>query len=261
MNFLLIGDIMGRPGRKTAQRAIEEIRQEHEVDLVIANGENLAHGAGMTQKTYDEMREAGVDFFTSGNHIYDKEGIIPELQKENTRVIRPANFPPGNIGQGYRALNVDGKKVLIVNLIGRVFMHRNYDCPFLAMDRILREHEAEELEAVLVDFHAEATSEKVALKHYLDGRVTALWGTHTHVPTADEEVSEKGTAYQSDLGMTGPSDSVIGVAKESVVQSFLKQVSFKLEVPEGPCVFNALLIESKNRKAVSVQRIQKKYAA
>lgn len=258
MKLLIIGDIIGKPGREATREMIRKIKREQEIDLVIANGENMSHGIGMTQKNYEEMREAGVDFFTTGNHILKKPDIFPEMSKKEVRVIRPANFPPGNPGKGYEVIEVGKKRLLIINLIGRVFMHHSYDCPFRKADEILAEFSKTKLDGILVDFHAEATSEKVALKHYLDGRVSALWGTHTHVPTADLEVTKKDMAYITDLGMVGPTDSVIGDSKESIIESFLKQTHFKLDVPSGRCVFNAIIIElSGSHSCKSANFVQK----
>lgn len=257
MKLLVIGDIIGKPGRQAAKRAVKEIRKNHKIDLIIANGENLAHGLGMTKKTFDEMCEGGIDFFTSGNHILKRPEIFPEMEKKNAKVIRPANFPPGNPGKGYQIITKKGKKFLIINLNGRVFMDHDYDCPFRIIDQILKDHRKTKLDGILVDFHAEATSEKIAMKHYLDGRVSALVGTHTHVPTADPEVTEKGLAYITDIGMVGPTDSVIGVEKENILESFLKQTSFKLEVADGRCIFNAVMIEISGRcSSDSIELVQ-----
>lgn len=247
MNVLFIGDIIGKAGRNAAKIAIAQLKKSHKIDLVIANGENLAHGVGMTIKTYQEMREAGIDFFTTGNHILKKPDIFPEMDKKNPRIIRPANFPPGNHGKGWQILRKNSKKILIINLNGRVFMDHSYDCPFRLADQILADYRKVALDGILIDFHAEATSEKIAMKHYLDGRVAALIGTHTHVPTADAHITEKELAYITDVGMTGPIDSVIGVEKGSVIESFLKQTSFKLEVAGGRCVFNAAMVEINGR--------------
>ena len=260
MKTLIIGDIFGKPGRHTIKEVLGKLKKEHEFDLIIANGENLAHGRGMTIKTFNEMREIGIDFFTTGNHVFSNHNIFPELIKTRPRIIRPANFPEGNIGHGHRILSIKKKKILIINLTGRVFMERNYDCPFRKIDQILAEHKKEKLDGILVDFHAEATSEKMAMKHYLDGRVTALLGTHTHVPTADSEITSKNMAYVTDIGMTGPTDSVIGVTKESVIESFLKQSNFKLDAAPGPCIFNAVMIEILGwNKAKNIEHIQIKH--
>lgn len=254
MRILVIGDIFGKAGRKAAKKGIEILKKEGDFDLIIANGENLAHGKGMTPETYREMREAGVDVFTTGNHILAKPDIFDEMNQKNTRILRPVNFPEGNIGIGHKVFTINKKKVLIINIIGQVFMPHHYDSPFKAIDDVLTSYKKTKLDAILVDFHAEVTSEKIAMKHYLDGRVTALWGTHTHVPTADADVTEKGMAYITDVGMTGPTNSVIGVKTENIIESFLKQTKFKMEPAEGPCIFNALVIEMKgSKKAAKAQ--------
>ena len=165
MKILLIGDIIGKSGRKATTQVIKNLKKEHSFDLIVANGENMAHGIGMTKRTFEEMKEAGIDFFTSGNHIYDKSDIFPEMEKKLTKIIRPANFPEGNIGYGHRLLTIKKKKILIINLIGRVFFKHNYDCPFKKFDEILNEYKKDKPDIILVDFHAEATSEKIALKH------------------------------------------------------------------------------------------------
>lgn len=247
MRILVIGDIIGRPGRQATKEAVAQLKRKHDIDYVIANGENMAHGVGMTPRTYEDMREGGIDFFTTGNHILKRPEIFPLMEEKGTRILRPANFPPGNPGIGHRVVTVGKKKLLIVNLVGRVYMAHHYDCPFRAMDAILEEHAKTKLDGIVVDFHAEATSEKMAFKHYVDGRVAALWGTHTHVPTADAEVTDQGMAYITDLGMVGPTDSVIGDEKGPIIESFLKQTHFKLDVAEGPCVFNALLLDIAGR--------------
>jgi hypothetical protein len=258
MRILVIGDIIGSPGRRATKEAVRQLKNEQKIDCVIANGENISHGVGMTKKNFEEMRESGIDFFTTGNHILKKPDIFPEMEKGEVRVIRPANFPPGNPGKGYEILKVGKKKLLIINLVGRVFMHFSYDCPFRKMDEILEQFKHTKLDGILVDFHAEATSEKNALKQYLDGRVAALWGTHTHVPTADSEVTDKKMAYITDLGMVGPTNSIIGDAKEGIIESFLKQTHFKLEVGEGRCVFNAVVLELTSRTSCkSIAFVQK----
>ncbi len=249
MKILIIGDIVGRLGREAVGKAIAQLKKEHDFDLIIANGENMAHGSGMTQRTYNQVRGAGVDFFTSGNHIYKNHDIFPLLEDGISPIIRPANYPPGNIGRGFQIVEVGDKKILIINLMGRVFMGRHLDCPFRKVDEILNEHELVKLDGILIDFHAETTSEKIAFRHYVDGRISALWGTHTHVPTADAQITSKQMAYITDLGMVGPINSVIGAKKESIIESFLKQTSFKLEPADGCCIFNAIMIELLGRNS------------
>ncbi len=260
MNLLFIGDIFGKPGRETVKKLLPEYRQKHNVHLTIANAENLHHGRGVSEDQLTELRKAGVDFFTSGNHIWDQREIIPRLNDKSLPIIRPANYPEGVPGRGYQI--VQGglmQKILVINLMGRVFMNVHLDCPFRTADRILKENQHEDLAAIFVDVHAETTSEKMALAYYLEGRVTAVIGTHTHVPTADERILDGGTAFQSDVGFTGPiENSVIGVQKDIIVKHFLLQMPVKHEVAEGKTVFNAILIEidDKTRKAVRVERIQ-----
>jgi len=259
MNILFIGDIFGRPGRSTVKKVLQTYRQEHGIHLVIANAENMHHGKGVTEENLDEMREAGVDFFTSGNHVWKERKIVPYLNNKRLKLIRPANYPPGVPGLGWQITEGSLKqRVLVINLLGRVFMPNHFDCPFRAADAILEENAHEQLEAIIVDFHAETTSEKMALAQYLDGRVSAVIGTHTHVPTADARVLPKGTAFMTDAGFVGPTDSIIGADKEAILEQFLTQMPVKHEVAKGPTVFNAVKIEidDKTRKAVSIIHLQ-----
>ena len=260
MNILFIGDIFGRPGRETVKKLLPEYRKKYEINLVIANAENMHHGKGVEETQLKELQMAGVDFFTSGNHVWHEKSIIPRLDDKKFPLIRPANYPPGAPGRGHHIIETSlMKKVLVINLMGRVFMPMHLDCPFRTADKILKEYEHENFAAIFVDFHAETTSEKMALGHYLDGRVSAVIGTHTHVPTFDARVLAGGTAFQSDVGFTGPIDSVIGLEKTSIIKNFLTQVPIKHEVADGETVFNALKIEidENTRKAVSVEQIQK----
>src|SRR4030042_1596695 len=208
MLILAIGDIVGRPGRQAIQELVPDLRKEFGIALVIANGENAAGGFGLTVATAQELLEDGVDIITSGNHIWAQKEIIPYLD-EDVPILRPLNYPAGVPGRGYLLKN----KTLVVNLIGRTFM-TNYDCPFRTMDTLLADY-SKKAKVIIVDFHAEATSEKVALGHYLDGRVSAVLGTHTHVGTIDAHILPGGTAYVTDIGMVGPADSVIGDNTES----------------------------------------------
>jgi len=260
MNILFIGDIFGRPGRDTVKKLLPEYRKKLGADIVIANAENMHHGKGVTEPLMKEMMAAGVNFFTSGNHVWKEREIIPRLNDADLPLIRPANYPEGAPGKGYQVVEAGTAKVLVINLMGRVFMPMHLDCPFKAADKILEKFENDKsISAIFVDFHAETTSEKMALAHYLDGRISALIGTHTHVPTFDARVLPGGTAFQSDVGFTGPIDSVIGLEKEGIIQNFLTQVPHKHEVAKGDTVFNAIKIEvdGKTRKAVSVEQIQK----
>jgi 2',3'-cyclic-nucleotide 2'-phosphodiesterase len=252
MNILAIGDIIGKPGRQVINKHLRSLRKQYKIDFVIANGENTAGGFGLTSSTARELLDDGVNMLTSGNHIFAQKEIIPFLDTDMP-VIRPLNYPPGVPGKGYRIAG----KILVVNLIGRVFMS-NYDDPFRTMDKLLNELK-DKPKIIFVDFHAEATSEKVALGRYLDGRVTAVLGTHTHVGTIDTEILKGGTAYVTDIGMTGPSDSIIGDEAESIIQRFLTQMPHRLTVGTGKPVLNAIIVEADDNtgKARSIIRIQR----
>ena len=250
MLVLAIGDIIGRPGRRAVQELLPGLKQKYGVGLVIANAENTAGGLGLTPDTADELFGAGVDVLTSGNHIWAQKEIIPYLEGEMP-ILRPLNYPPGVPGKGYLASN----QAVVVNLIGRTFMS-NYDCPFRAMDKLLAELGPQPV-VIIVDFHAEATSEKMAMGRYLDGRVSAVLGTHTHVGTIDTQLLRQGTAYVTDIGMTGPLDSVIGDDTDMVLRRFLTMIPHHLSVGKGKVIFNAILVgvDDKSGKATSIERI------
>ena len=254
----MIGDIVGQPGRKAVSKALPEIVKEHNLSLVCANVENLAGGFGVTYESLDDLIKAGVNVFTSGNHIWDKKEVVNLWSKFPT-LVRPANYPSENDGRGWCAINTpDGERVAVVNLQGRVFMPP-IDDPFVCADKILKEIRAEGIRSILVDFHAEATSEKIALAKYLDGRVTAVVGTHTHVATADARVSAQGTASQTDLGMTGPAEGVIGMKYDDVIKKFLSGRPARYQVASGSTQFWALLIQldpssGKAQKAETLKR-------
>ncbi len=253
MRILMIGDIVGKPGRRAVQEFLPGLCYDYRLDLVIANGENAAGGLGITVSTAQELLDSGIDVITTGNHVWAKREIVPYLDSGELPIIRPLNLPPGAPGHGFILV----KKALVVNLIGRVFMGE-YDCPFRAMDSLLSEMKSE-TKVIIVDFHAEATSEKVAMGRYLDGRVSALLGTHTHVGTIDACILFNGTSYVTDVGMVGPTDSVIGDDAESVLHSFLTQMPHRLSVGKGKAILNAILIEVDiaNGKTLSIQRIQR----
>ena len=255
VNILFIGDIVGKPGRQAVSRELHRLVDRYNVDMVIANGENASGGFGITTETARELFACGVHLFTSGNHIWDKKEALEYLKKEE-RIIRPANYPDGAPGKGSAVFTTPGGvKVGVLNLEGRVFMDA-LDCPFRAADR-----EVAALAAVtpviIVDFHAEATSEKSSLGWYLDGRVSAVVGTHTHVQTADERLLTAGTAYISDVGMTGAFDSVIGVRKDEPIYRFLTQLPAKFEVAKKDIRMNAvvLTIDETSGKALGIERI------
>ncbi|PIT94096.1 TIGR00282 family metallophosphoesterase [Candidatus Falkowbacteria bacterium CG10_big_fil_rev_8_21_14_0_10_43_11] len=258
LKILFIGDIIGSIGRKGVAKLLPKLKKKYQPDLTIANAENLAHGLGVTEGTLQEVLNAGVDYFTSGNHIFDRPGNEKLLNEEKWRLLRPANYPLGSDGVGERVINISQYSILLLNLMGRVFIEGQFNCPFRAADAILKKYESKKIDAVIVDFHAEATSEKKALGHYLDGRVTAVLGTHTHVQTADEEILSGGTAYISDAGMVGAADSVIGVDKKTIIHNFLNQETIAFEPPKtGRCLLNAVLltIDTDNKKATSIKRI------
>ena len=250
MLILAIGDIIGKPGRQAVQRLLPDLRRQHGLDLVIANGENTAGGLGLTSTIAKELINAGVDVLTSGNHIWAQKEIIPYLEGEMP-ILRPLNYPPGVPGRGY----IVNRQTTVVNLIGRTFMG-DFDCPFQAMDKLLAELESKP-PVIIVDFHAEATSEKMAMGRYLDGRVSAVLGTHTHVGTTDAQILPRGTAYVTDIGMTGPINSVIGDDTESVLQRFLTAIPYRLSVGRGKVMLNAILvkIDDGSGRALSIDRI------
>jgi metallophosphoesterase (TIGR00282 family) len=252
LRILMIGDAVGRPGRKAVRKFLPGLCHDYELSLVIANGENCAGGIGITPDTAKELFGCGVNVITTGNHVWAKKEIIPYLDGE-LPIIRPLNFPPGAPGRGY--LEMQG--VLVVNLMGRVFIG-GFDCPFRAIDRLLSEIKTDS-KVIIVDFHAEATSEKVAMGRYLDGRVSAVLGTHTHVGTVDAYILPKGTAYVTDVGMVGSVDSVIGVDAESAIRSFLTGMPHRFFAGEGTAAFDAVLVDvdEATGKAISIQRIQR----
>jgi metallophosphoesterase (TIGR00282 family) len=252
LRILAIGDIIGKPGRKAVKEILPGLCYEHNIDLVVGNGENAAGGLGLTPRTAEELFDSGIDVITTGNHVWAYKEIIPYLDSEPP-LLRPLNYPPANPGRGYLLK----KKALIVNLVGRVFIG-HFDCPFRAMDQLLAEFEHKSI-PIIVDFHAEATSEKVAMGKYLDGRVSAVLGTHTHVGTIDAQILPGGTAYVTDIGMVGPIDSVIGDDPNSVIDRFLTQMPARLSVGRGKVNFDAILVEvdENTGKAVDIKRIQK----
>ncbi len=258
--ILFIGDIFGQPGRRIVKEVLPGLVEEYSPDLILGNGENAAAGFGITPPLVEELLALGIAVLTSGNHIWDKKEIIPYLgQHADGRLLRPANYPGRSPGHGlYLGKTRAGLSYAVLNLQGRVFMP-SIDCPFRTADTLLAQIPAE-VKIRIVDMHAEATSEKVAMGWYLDGRTTAVVGTHTHIPTADETVLPQGTAYITDLGMTGPYDSVIGIEKHSVIEKFLNQIPARFEVAKGDARLSAVLIESdsENGRAVSIQRIMRK---
>lgn len=259
MKILFFGDVAGKIGRHAVAKILPQLKKKYDPDLVLANAENLAHGVGITLKTLNEMIEAGVEFFTSGDHVFDKKEVVEILEKKDSLLLRPANFSSGAPGVGAKLLEIGTKKVLVINLIGRVFFKNQYDCPFRGADEILEEYKNINLSAIIVDFHAEATSEKNALAQYLDGRVSAVLGTHTHVGTDDLQILPGGTAFVTDIGMIGAKNSIIGVDKKNIIKNFLTQMPQLHEIPEeGTCIVNAIYLEinPKTKKAVKIKKIK-----
>jgi metallophosphoesterase (TIGR00282 family) len=252
MNILCIGDIVGKPGRSYISNYLPKLIKENRIDFVIANGENCAHGVGITRSTYEELVYAGIDVITLGNHTWSKKEVV-EFIEEKTNLVRPANFPPNNPGRGYTVIEKNGKKIAVINLIGRVYLE-SYDCPFRKADEILNKLQ-KEVDIIMVDFHGEATSEKLAMGWYLDGRVTGVFGTHTHVQTADERLLPKGTAYITDVGMTGPYDSILGVNKDIIISKFISLMPGKFEVADCKAVFNAMMIELEDNEVRRIKRM------
>ena len=255
MRILMVGDVFGRPGRKFFAEQTSKLRQEKNIDVVIVNGENAAHGKGLTQATFNALLSGGADVVTSGNHIWDRKDVYDFIDREPF-LVRPANYPETCPGQGFCIYPYKAKNIGVINLEGRIFM-QPLDSPFARAEEILKEIR-QDCDIILVDFHAEATAEKLAMGYFLDGKVTAVVGTHTHVQTADERLLPKGTAYITDLGMVGPLNSVIGTQVDISVERFLTCRNLMFEVAEAPSVYCGVLLEvdDKTNLAVSIERIK-----
>lgn len=256
MNLLFIGDIFGETGRKAVQEVLPDLKRDKRVDFVVANGENIAHGRGITHKTAQSLFQSGVNVITTGNHAFDQQESLNYYSNEK-RLLRPYNYSRSAPGRGYVVQDVfSGIKIAVANLIGRIHMEPA-DCPFAAADEFIREVKGE-ADILFVDMHAEATSEARAMGWYLDGRVAAVLGSHTHVQTADEEILPKGTAYLSDAGMTGPYRSVIGMKIEPILQKFTTGLKSRFEPAEGDARFCAALVEIEESTGLSrkIERVQ-----
>ncbi len=258
MNTLIIGDIVGRIGRNILKDKLRQLIEENDINLVIANAENAAGGNGITRKVADELFEMGISALTMGNHVWDQKEIFNFIDEER-RIVRPANYLPNTPGRGSSLLNINNIKIGIINLQGTVFMPCNNN-PFFVADeeiKMLKEH----TNIIIVDFHAEATSEKIALGYYLDGKVSCVYGTHTHVQTADEKILPGGTGYITDVGMTGPYDSVLGMDKDKIIKKFTSSLPVKFDIAKGPAQINGLVIkiDESTGKCIDICRINKNY--
>jgi len=260
MKILFIGDIVGSPGRRAVEVLVPKIKKRESIDFTISNGENVAAGSGVTPALADELFSYGVDVITSGDHIWKRREMVAELGSDR-RLLRPANYPIGAPGFGYGVFESgSGVNIAVVNLVGRVFMQA-VECPFRTAKEIVDKIK-DRTRIIIVDMHAEATSEKIALGYYLDGQVSAVLGTHTHIQTSDEKILSGGTAFISDVGMTGPFDGVIGRKKEQIISRFLTQLPVKFEMAEGDIQMHGVIldIDDKTGKALSIKRIQEKLA-
>lgn len=251
MKILVMGDVIGKPGREAVKEVLPRLRDEYGITLAIANGENAAGGIGLTPGTAQELFDSGIDVITTGNHVWAHHEVIPYLDS-NAAVIRPLNYPPMAPGRGYWIKD----NIMVVNIIGRTFVG-DFDCPFRAMDKLLGELDRKPA-VIIVDFHAEATSEKVAMGRYLDGRVSAVLGTHTHIGTIDACILPKGTAYVTEIGMVGPINSVIGVEVSAVIDRFLTQIPKRFSVAKGQVSFDAIVVEATDNsgKAIDIKRVR-----
>jgi metallophosphoesterase (TIGR00282 family) len=255
MRVMILGDVMGRPARRAVRDLVPSLIAKEEIDLVVANAENAAGGMGVDIKSAKELLSAGVQVLTSGNHIWKKKEIYSFLDDQES-LIRPANFPAGAPGKGWCLWQHNGLRALVINLQGRVFMPNHVDDPFHCVDEILRQH-APQSPVVIVDMHAEATSEKYAMGWYLDGRASVVFGTHTHVQTADERILPAGTAYITDVGMCGPFDSVIGMEKEAVIRGFITQLPRQFEVAQDNVVLQGAIVDiDDNGRAREIRRLR-----
>lgn len=252
MKILFLGDIFARPGRRIVRELVPGLRDEFAIDYVIANGENAKHGKGLDLAVYDDLLSAGIDYLTSGDHIWDDREFMGPLSLDSTKVLKPANYPD-TPGKGMVTVDVNGEPLTIMNLLGQVFIRHTVASPFHTFDELIKTAEG----FVLVDFHAEATSEKNTFGHYIDGRAGAMIGTHTHVQTSDERLLPKGTAYISDAGMCGPMDGSIGASLAYTTPSFLHGYPFKLEPADGPIQLNGVVITVENGQATAIERVRR----
>ncbi len=254
MKILAVGDLVGENGVKKLKEELPKIREKYNIDFVIVNAENSAGGMGITISIFNELKRLNVDAITMGNHTWGKKDIFTFI--DNEKINRPANYSRGAVGKGYHIYSCQGKRIAVVNLIGRTDMGVQSDNPFTKMEDILEEIKGK-ADCIIVDFHAEATAEKIAMKYFLDGKVNFIFGTHTHVQTADEEITQKGTAYITDIGMTGPVNSVIGMDIEASVKRFVTSLPERYKLAEGECILSGCVLEinDENCRAISIERI------
>ena len=254
MRVLAVGDLVGESGVKKLKEILPNFRKENNIDFVIVNAENSAGGMGITTKIFNDLKALNVNAITMGNHTWGKKDIFTFIDDE--KLLRPANYSRGVVGKGYNIYECKNKKICVINLIGRTEMGVQSDNPFTKADDIIKEVQGK-ADIIIIDFHAEASAEKIAMKYYLDGRVTAIFGTHTHVQTADEEITNKGTGFISDIGMTGPINSVIGMDIEASVKRFVTSLPERYKLAEGNCMFNGCIfdINDENCRVTSIQRI------
>lgn len=254
MKILAVGDLIGESGVRKLKEILPNIRKEKQIDFAIVNAENSAGGMGITTSIFNELKRLDINCITMGNHTWGKKDIFTFIDDE--KIIRPANYSRGVVGKGYNIYNCKGKRICVVNLIGRTDMGVQSDNPFTKMEDILEEIKGR-TDYIIVDFHAEATAEKIAMKYFLDGKVTCIFGTHTHVQTADEEITEKGTAYITDIGMTGPMQSVIGMDVSVSIKRFVTSLPERYKLADGKCMFNGIIIDinDENCQIISIERL------
>ena len=256
MRILAVGDLVGEKGVKKLKNILPKIKEEENIDFIIVNGENSAGGMGITQKIFNDLMDLGVDVVTMGNHTWGKKEIFSFI--DHPRIIRPANYSKGVVGKGYNIFNCKDKKIAVINLIGRTDMNVQSENPFLIVDEII-DNIREGVNLIIIDFHAEATAEKIAMAYFLDGKADIIFGTHTHVQTADERVLPKGTAYISDIGMTGPKDSIIGMDPEASIKRFLTSLPERYKLADGECMFNGCIfdVNDENCRTEKITRLNK----
>lgn len=257
MKILVVGDVVGESGLEKLKEELRKIKETENVDFIVVNAENVAGGMGITVNNFNELKKLNIDVITMGNHTWAKKDIFTFI--DDDKIIRPANYSKGVPGKGYNIYECNGKKIGVINLIGRTNMGVLSENPFTVVDSIL-EKIKHKVDIIIVDFHAEATAEKIAMKYHLDGKVNIIFGTHTHVQTADEDITEKGTAYITDIGMTGPKNSIIGMDVKASLKRFLTSLPERYKLAEGSCIFNGCIFEldDDNCRIKSVNRIYMK---